>query len=180
MRRRIREPAPSVASSGCMDTVIKRSRRRSRIQRGALVEIRGLEAMLEIHRHAGLPGRDIDEGLIEDVPRDGVNHLVGPLSVRLQRGGALAVMNEPAAHGEKRSLDIMENAGQLQRVNAAVRQREIDGAAGGSGPRGRRGAALIQHHLVSTALQEDGEQRTGGARADDAHHGTIHAHSRKA
>ena len=55
MRRRMREPAPSVASSGCIGTLEQPVAAQIANQRRARGEIGGLEAMLEMHaaRRAG-------------------------------------------------------------------------------------------------------------------------------
>ena len=76
--------------------------------------------------------------------------------------------------GSSACADVLEHAGALQRVNAAIRQRQIDGPARAlAAPRRGSGRALVQFHRVSAALQQEREQRAGGARADDANHTPI-------
>jgi hypothetical protein len=46
-------------------------------------------------------------------------------------------MNEPPPHRQQGIFQFLEHTGQLQRMNAAIRQGQIDGAAGIVGrPRG--------------------------------------------
>jgi hypothetical protein len=39
------------------------------------------------------------------------------------------MMNEPSAHRQQRFLEVPEHSRQFQGVNAAIRQRQIDGPA---------------------------------------------------
>ena len=98
-------------------------------QRRSRIEIGALESMLEMDRHPRLTGGDLDQSLVELMPRDGEDQLVGPLSVGLKRRAAPLMMNEPPAHRQQRVLEILEHAGRLQRMNASIGQREIDGSA---------------------------------------------------
>ena len=89
-------------------------------------------------------------------------------------------MNEPPAHGQQQVLDILKYAGHLQGMNAPVGQRQIDGSARFRGTLSGIGAAFVEFHPVAAALQKDGEQHAGGARADDANGGPIGVHRRTA
>ncbi len=95
----------------------------------ALLDIGGLEPMLEVNGHAGLPGGDLEQGLVEPMPRDRVDQFTGPLPVGLKGSAAVGMMNEPAAHRQHGVLDVAEHSREPQGMYAAIRQGQIDGPA---------------------------------------------------
>src|SRR5882724_8422571 len=148
--------------------------------RQSLIEVSRLESMLEMNGDARLPSGDVEQALVEPQPRDRVDEFVGPLPVGLQRGASLRMLNEPTAHRQKPRFELPDHSRRLQGVNATIRQGQIDGSARVIGSVPRVGSALVYFHRVAAAPQQDGEQRAGGAGADDANRGTIHAHPRTA
>ena len=159
---------------------MRRSWRRSRISAVRRVEIGGLEAMLEMDGHSRLARGDLDQSPVELMARDREDEFVGTLPIGLQRRAALLMMNEPSAHRQQRRLEILEHAGHLQRMNASIRQRQVDGSARFGGSRARIGAAFVEFHRMAAALQQDREQRAGGTRTDDANGRARRAHWRTA
>ena len=97
--------------------------------RGIRGEIRALEAMLEMQLHSGLAGRRFDQYLVEAMPGNRINHLVLPLPVGLECSIAVLVVNEPAAHGQQGRRHCVEHACRFERMDSAVGQRQVDGAA---------------------------------------------------
>src|ERR1700722_5317990 len=112
--------------------------------------------------------------------RDGEDELIGTLPIGLQRRAAVRMMNEPSAHRQQRRFKILEHAGHLQRMNASIRQRQVDGSARFGGSRARIGAAFVEFHGMAAALQQYCEERPGGTRTDDANGGARRAHWRAA
>jgi hypothetical protein len=86
-------------------------------------------------------------------------------------------MHEPAAHGHHEAPDRIEEPRPLERVRAAVGQRQIDGAARLGRLAARIGATLIQRDGHAPPLEQKGEQRAGRSRADDADGLTRQAHA---
>src|SRR5882672_7776039 len=136
--------------------------------------------MLEMNGHPRLPSGDLEQRLVEPMSRDRVDQFVGPLSVRLKGSAALGMMNEPSAHRQQRLLEIPEHSRQLQGVNAAVRQCQIDGSARFCSAFSGIGAAFVKFHGMAAALQQNCKQRPGGTRTDDANRGALRLHRRSA
>src|SRR3984957_1824792 len=149
-------------------------------QRRGRVDIGGLQAMLEMDGHSRLARGDLDQRPVELMARDREDDLVGALPIGLQRRATLLMMNEPSAHRQQRFLKILEHTGHSQRMNASIRQRQVDGSARFGGSRARIGAAFVEFHGMAAALQQYREERPGGTRTDDANGGTRRAHWRAA
>ena len=71
-----------------------------------------------------------------------------------------------------------EDAGHLERMHAAVGEREIDRAARSPAASARVRTALVERHPQAAPLKQDREQRTGGTRADDVTAGSLVGMSR--
>jgi hypothetical protein len=61
-------------------------------------------------------------------------------------------MNEPPPHRQQGMLQFFENTGQLQRMDATIRQGQIDGAAGIRGAPARIGTSFIEFYGISPTL----------------------------
>src|SRR6202045_2113268 len=149
-------------------------------QRRSLVEFGGFESMLEVNGHAGPASGDLEQVLVEPMTRDRIDQFVGPLSVGLKGGTALEMMNEPPAHRQERVLQFLENARHLQGVDAAIRERQIDGPARVSGSLSGVRASFVEFHVMAATLQQYREERPSGTRADDANRGASDLHRRRA
>ena len=136
-------------------------------------EIGRFEPMLEMQPDARASAGRFDERSIEQVPGNRVNHLIGALPVRLEGRGVARVMNLSAAHRQQRRTQAIEYACNLQRMDAAVGQGQVDGSARVGERRARIGSGFIEFDLLSAALEQNGEQRAGGSCADDAYHGEL-------
>src|SRR5882672_9743042 len=109
--------------------------------------------MFEVNGDPRLPSGDVEQPLIEPMPRDRIDQLIGPLSVGLKGSASLRIMNEPPAHRQQRLLQIAEYSRQLQGVNAAIRQRQIDGSSRFCCAFSGVGTAFVKLHGMAAALQ---------------------------
>ena len=110
-----------------------------------------------------------------------IDHFIGPLTVGLKRGVARPVMNEPAAHRQQRGAEILEHAGHLEGVNAAIGERQIDGAARRRG--GLRGSGRLSYSSTCEAapLQQNARAaRRWGRRRRCGSTSRFSAHCRSA
>src|ERR1700730_273013 len=98
-------------------------------QRHSLTEIGGLEAMLEVNGHPGLPSGNLEQVLVEPMAGDRVDEFIGPLSIGLKTGTPVKIMNDPSAHRQQGFLEFREHSRHLQGVDSAIRQCQIDGSA---------------------------------------------------
>ena len=94
----------------------------------------------------------------------------------MQRLAAVLAVHEPPAHGDQRVGDVVEDARQLQGMDAAVGERQIDGSPGVAAAAARIGAAFVYGDFEAEPAQQNGEQRAGGTAAYDVQrpvHGRI-------
>lgn len=135
--------------------------------RNARVEIRIRQAMLEFRIDLRLPQGNFDQRLIEPMPRDGVDDFARPPAIRLQCTGSVGLVNESAAHRHQRVLDLIEYAGQFERVDPAIGQRQIDRSARLAGLPSRVLPTLVERHSHAATREKDRKQRAGRTRPDD-------------
>ncbi len=98
------------------------------------------------------------------------------LAIRHEGLLSVEVVQHAAAHRDQERLHFLEDAGLLERLDAARGQREVDRAAGVHVHLAQVGPALVEHDLAGIARQEDRHQRAGKAGAEDRDVG-IHAAS---
>src|SRR5580704_11588357 len=131
------------------------------------LEVGVFEPVLEFYPHALPSLGHVQERLVEPAPRYGEDDFMRPLAIGLQRAAPIPLMDPTATHRYQCALDLVEHAGEFERMDPAVGQCEIDRPAGLLGTLSRVGPALVKSHLHAAALQQDREQRAGRARADD-------------
>ena len=130
-------------------------------------EVGLLQAVLESRLDARAAQRHLEKHPIEPRPRDGVDDFVGALTVGLKRSRSVRLMDEASAHGNQSAFDLIEHAGERERMNAPVGQRQVDGAAGSVRASARIGPAVVERHACAAPLEQDREQRTGGSGAGE-------------
>jgi hypothetical protein len=120
--------------------------------------------------------RMIEQCAVQARPRDGVNDFVRPLAVGREREGSIRSVQRATPHRYQQRLDVLEHAGRTQRMNAAVRQCQVDRAACIHVDLAQVRAAFVHLHLPALPREVDGHQRAGqtGAQYRD---GSLHASS---
>ena len=78
-------------------------------------------------------------------------------------------MDESAGHRHEPWKNPVEQPHAPQRRDAPVGERQVDGTARLRRRAARIPTALVDRHAQPAPAQQDREQRTGRARADDAH-----------
>ncbi len=120
--------------------------------------------------------RMIEQYAVQARPRDGVNDFVRPLAVGREREGTVGCVQRAAPHRDQQRLDVLEHAGLAQRMDAAIRQRQVDRAACIHVDLAQVRAAFEHLHLPALPREVDGHQRAGQACAQDRD-GSLHAPS---
>ena len=151
MRWRISEPAPSVAINGLHRNAEHDGPGANPARKRPRVEVRILQAVLEFPPTRRLAQGNFDQRLIEPMPRDGVDDFARPPAVGLQCTGSIALVNESSAHRYQRVLDLVEHAGQFERMDPAIGQRQIDGSARLAGVPSRVVPTLVERHSRTAA-----------------------------
>ena len=126
----------------------------------------------EAHRHPVQLGR-VEQLRVEAGARDRVDGVPAVGAVRLERELAVRVVQHPPAHGQRLRQHGVREADPLEGVDAARRQREVDGAAVVGTRHARVGAALEHGHAQPAPGEEAGQQRAREPGTDDRDLGLV-------
>src|SRR5438105_3050848 len=75
-------------------------------------------------------------------------------------------MNHPAAHRDRMMQRFVSDSNLLERMNAARRNRQVDGASANDVPFTRIGSSFVKIHIVPSSSQIRREQSTRQTAAD--------------
>src|SRR5205814_834124 len=134
--------------------------------RGPGCRVEGDEPLLELDAH---PARLLclgDEEAVQLATRHGVDELAIVASVAVEMRPAVGMDHAPE-HGDGPLEDLLVEAHLVERVEAARGHCQVDRAAGSGARAAQIGTALVDHHLVPAAREEERKERTHRARSED-------------
>ncbi len=136
----------------------------------------GAEAQLvEVHPHLALARRGGDQHAVELAAADRVDHLVRALPVGLQRRRSAGLVHHAAAHRDEQRGDLAGEAGGSRALRPrAASARLIERPRSGELWRGS-GRRSYRRHREAAAREQERQERSGQARADDVDLGRAHA-----
>jgi hypothetical protein len=114
------------------------------------------------------------------MPGNGIDDFVRPLAVEVQNLHSISLMDAAAAHGHQGRGNVLVDARQFKRVDAAIGQRQIDRPARLAGAAPRITPTFIQRYSEAASLQQNGEQCSRRARTDNVYGAGFDTHGRNA
>ena len=137
-------------------------------QQGLAGRVQAQAALFKAQRDAGFLCGRLDQAAREVAARNGENRFAFVLAIGTELLRAIQPMQHAAAHGHEQCLQSRQDAGYLQRPQAACGHRQVDGATGFGLGLARIGPALVDTDLLTTARQQDGHEQAGRSPAQDA------------